>query len=555
MKIHCVGAGPAGLYFSILLKAREPKHDIRVYERHQPHDTEGWGVVFSGRTCDDLARTDPVTWSPVTRELVAWDAIEVHAHGERVRTNGHAFCGIARDRFTSVLQERARALGVDLCFEVPIDDPEPLRDCDLLVGADGFGSVCRKRWEDAFSPSHELGQSRYIWLGTRKLFDTFTFAFRESAHGVFQVHAYPFSRDASTFIVECHESTWRRAGLDRAGEAYSTAYCEELFSDLLDGHPLMSNRSHWIRFDTLRCERWRHENVVLLGDAAHTAHFSIGSGTKLALEDATALAAAVATAPGVDAALDAYEAERKRRVLRIQEAADHSRRWFETTDRRMRLGASELAFSLLGRVPKLGRDALATRDELFVGRVERAFAQAYGASDGTHPTNVPFRMGSLRLDGRIARNGRGGDDAALRFLPLGASRPARTPSVATVSREPHEDWMRVLEGVRRAGGDGFGAVELWADPEHDADAQVQLFAAARDVFSGPIIARLESTTGIPLARALGRAGVHALHVPAHVAEAHRLETDLPVIAIAPEFTDDDVATALLAGRADLVDRG
>ena len=555
MKIHCVGAGPAGTYFSILLKAARPQDEITVFERHRPHDAEGWGVVFSGRTCEDLAQADPGTWSAVTRELVAWDTIEVHARGERVRTSGHAFCGVARDRFTTLLHERARTLGVALRFETPVDDPELLRDCDLLVGADGFGSACRSRWEPAFAPSHEAGECRYIWLGTRKLFDTFTFAFRESAHGVFQVHAYPFSRETSTFIVECHESTWRRAGLDRAGEAYSAAYCAELFSDLLDGHPLLSNRSHWIRFDTLRCARWTHENVALVGDAAHTAHFSIGSGTKLALEDATALARAVAGASSIREALAAYEAERMPRVGRMQEAAGHSRGWFETTDRRMKLSASELAFSLMGRVPKLGRDALAARDESFVGRVEREFARAYGASEGTDPAKVPFRIGAMRLDGRIARNGSGGDDAALRFLAVSAAVPETIPSVAMVDRAAHDDPGRVLALVRRARAEGFHAVELWADPERDQGPQAELFAAARDVFGGPVIARLDGNGGVPLARTLARAGTAALHVPERDAETHRLETDLPVIAIAPDVTDDEVTTALLAGRADVVDRG
>ena len=572
MKVHVIGGGPAGLYFAILAKAADPQREITVLERHRPHETAGRGEVVSSRTCQKLEEVDPDTWAPVSRELVGWDTIEVHAHGEKVRAGGHGFCGVSRDRFTTLLQERARALGVELRFETRVDDPEPLRDCDLLVAADGIASVCRERWRDRFEPSHDIGESRFIWLGTRRRFETFTFSFRRTKHGVFQVHAYPFSEDMSTFIVECHESTWKRAGLDAASEAFTASFCEEIFAEELGGEKLLSNRSEWIRFDTLRNRRWTFDNVALMGDAAHTAHFSIGSGTKLALEDAVSLARALDEGSDVPAALSAYEADRRPRVERLQAAADVSRRWFENADRAFVLHTPQLAFSLMTRVPKVGVGELRKREPGYVQATERWFARHHAAPDeGVPPAAVPVDLGNLHLDGRLVReltdDGAQGPDAALWIAPLDADLALARRRIlqaqsegrvvaARLDRALFRDDLALETAVTAARDAGADALELWVSPGGHPEEEADRVARMREAWGKrPVIARWDHPDGIALARLLRDRGVvDALHVPAASCEHLRNEVGLPVIAIIHECSDDDASTALLAGRADLVER-
>src|SRR3954470_13935637 len=308
MRIAIAGGGPAGLYFALLIKKLDPAHDVVVYERNAPDDTFGFGVVFSDETLDAIEAADPPAFAEIARRFARWAEIDVHHRGETITSGGHGFSALSRRELLALLHRRASDLGVDLRFrtEAPA---EP--DADLVVGSDGVNSRVRARQgappapaaalvvgpdavnsrvrarhEEAFGPTFERGRSKYIWLGTEHLFDAFKFYVAETEHGVFQVHGYPYSDAMSTFIVETSEDTWRRAGLDRAGEDESIAFCEELFADALEGHRLLGNNSRWIDFATLRNAAWSHENVVLLGDAAHTAHFSIGSGTKLAIEDA-----------------------------------------------------------------------------------------------------------------------------------------------------------------------------------------------------------------------------------------------------------------------------
>ncbi len=411
MRVHVLGGGPAGLYLSILMKKRDPRADIRIFERNPEGQTWGWGVVFSDETLGNLVDADPETYAAITEAFVRWDEIEVRAHGTTHRSRGHGFCGLSRRRLLQILEARATSLGVSIQHQIDVTDVDALRkDCDLLVGADGLRSIVRKRWEDAFRPSLDPRRCRYVWLGTRHRFEAFTFSFRQNEHGLFQIHAYPFERETGTVIVECEEKTWLRAGLDRASEGDTLAYCEKLFAADLEGDRLLSNRSLWTQFPTLKNEHWSHENVVILGDAAHTAHFSIGSGTKLAMEDAIALDRSLAV-PGrsLAASLAAYEEERKPDVGRIQTAAQQSLEWFETVETRHdALPVSQLLFSLFSRSRRITHANLHKRDGAFVEALDRAFEERSGfarpeaaRARPRPPMFTPFRLRELELVNRI----------------------------------------------------------------------------------------------------------------------------------------------------------
>lgn len=414
MRIRILGGGPAGLYLAILLKKTDRSHDIRVFERNAPEDTFGWGIVFSDETMGNLAEADAETYDAITRDFARWDTIEIRVKGQAIRSRGHGFCGIGRHRLLQILHERARALGVDIQFHSEVTDVDALRaDADLLVGADGVRSIVRRHIAEAFRPTFDVRKNRYIWLGSTIPFGLFTFSFRENEHGLFQIHAYQFAapqngRAISTVIVETDEASWRRAGLDRATEAESIAYCEKVFAEDLQGHRLLGNRSQWIQFTTLRNERWWHENVVLIGDAAHTAHFSIGSGTKMAFEDAIALARAITAHPGdLCAALRAYEEERRPLVGRTQTAAQQSLEWFEHAARHYAaLEPMQFAFSLLTRSRRITHANLRVRDPSFVDEADRWFAHKSGVRvepgrRAPPPMFTPFRLRGLELANRI----------------------------------------------------------------------------------------------------------------------------------------------------------
>src|SRR3954462_5578630 len=341
MKIACVGGGPAGLYFAISMKLRDPAHEIEVFERNAPGVTFGWGVVFSDQTVENLQANDPASAEIIASEFAHWDDIDVHFGGETITSGGHGFIGIGRKRLLEILQDRARELGVVLHFNAECDPADDKwRGYDLVIASDGINSRFRDASPDAFGVDEDVRANKFVWLGTSKVFDAFTFAFEETEHGWIWAHAYRFASDASTFIVECSEETWRNFGFDQMDQAQALAVCENLFAQYLYGHRLESNATHligsaaWLNFRRIKCERWTSGNVILLGDAAHTAHFSIGSGTKLALEDAIKLAEVLnRKGLSLEAALDEYQAERNLEVLKLQNSARNSTEWFETLER------------------------------------------------------------------------------------------------------------------------------------------------------------------------------------------------------------------------------
>ena len=412
MRIACIGGGPGGLAFAILARKAWPRAEITVYERNRADDTFGWGVVFSDETLDNFAAADPESYAALQKSFVSWTDIETYYADTCVRSTGHGFCGLSRKRMLEILQQRARSLGVEMVFQREIADEAQVGPADLIVACDGINSTVRQKHADLFRPSVDWRKAKFTWLGTTLPLEAFTFVFLENEHGVFQVHAYPFQRGAeplSTWIVECHEDVWKRAGLDRASEEQTVAYCEGLFADHLRGHPLLSNRSIWRSFPTIRCERWHAGNLVLLGDAAHTAHFSIGSGTKLALEDAIALARAFQEhdwddVPGV---LAAYEEARSVEVLKLQKAAQTSLEWFESSARYMGQPPIQFTFNLLTRSKRITYDNLRLRDPALVERVTDWFAEENGVPPDSHgkspaPLFAPLRLRGLELKNRVA---------------------------------------------------------------------------------------------------------------------------------------------------------
>jgi anthraniloyl-CoA monooxygenase len=412
MRIACLGGGPAGLYFAISMKLRESAHEIDLFERNRSDDTFGWGVVFSDQTVENLMANDPVSGAVITGEFAHWDDIDVHIHGATIRSSGHGFIGIGRKRLLNILQDRARELGVVLHFEheasAELDD---WAGYDLVIAADGANSRIRDRYEPHFGVDIQVRRNKFFWFGTNKVFEAFTFAFEQTEAGWIWAHAYRFDDDLSTFIVEMDPETWTGLGFDRMDQPEAIARCEAIFAEYLDGHPLMSNATHlpgpqaWLNFRRIKCDTWAHENLVLLGDAAHTAHFSIGSGTKLALEDAIKLAE-VLNRPGLtrEAALAEYQAERNLEVLKLQNSARNSTEWFETLDRYLHFEPIQFAYSLLTRSQRGSHENLRLRDQAWLEGVERWFqSQAVGRSvnEPAPPMFAPFKLRGLALANRV----------------------------------------------------------------------------------------------------------------------------------------------------------
>lgn len=429
MKIVCIGGGPSGLYFGLLMKKQNPGHEITVIERNRPYDTFGWGVVFSDQTLGNLINADEQTARTILQSFNHWDDIDVHFKGHTVTSGGHGFCGIGRKRLLNILQQRCEELGVKLVFETDVSDDQAVAaqyDADLVIACDGLNSAIRTRYASSYQPDIDTRKCRFVWLGTKKKFDAFTFAFEETEHGWFQAHIYQFDGDTSTFIVETPEDVWLKAGLDQMSQEQAVAFCEKLFAKYLDGHALLSNAAHlrgsaiWIKFPRIICNNWVHWNdikgkrvpVVLMGDAVHTAHYSIGSGTKLALEDAIELARCFEQHgdAGVEKVMAAYQEVRAIEVIKIQSSARNSMEWFENVQRYTGMEAEQFAYSMLTRSQRLSHENLRVRDagyvELYENWIaERAFAQAGlplpKTAGSILPMLTPFKLRGTVLKNRI----------------------------------------------------------------------------------------------------------------------------------------------------------
>ncbi|OYQ38958.1 oxidoreductase [Rhodoferax sp. TH121] len=421
MKIVCIGGGPSGLYFALLMKQAQPAHDITVVERNKPYDTFGWGVVFSDATMDNMRIHDPQTAAEIQHAFNHWDDIELEIKGQRIRSGGHGFVGIGRKKLLNILQARCEELGVNLVFETDVQGDEDYPDADLIIASDGINSRIRTKYQDVFKPDIVVRPNRYIWLGTHKLFDAFTFAFEKTEHGWFQSHIYKFDENTTTFIVECPEHVWLAHGLDKADQDQSIAFCEQLFAKTLGGAKLMTNARHlrgsaWLNFQRVTCAQWHtfngNSHVVLMGDAVHTAHFAIGSGTKLAIEDAIVLAnlfrAQGQTADKIPAVLQQYQAERNIDVLRLQNAAWNAMEWFEVCGERYcdQLEGPQFMYSMLTRSQRISHENLRLRDAQWLGGFERWFAEQAGMAlppgqPAPPPMFTPYSLRGTTLKNRI----------------------------------------------------------------------------------------------------------------------------------------------------------
>lgn len=400
MKIACVGAGPGGLYFAISMKLRDPAHEVVVFERNRPGDTFGWGVVFSDQTMENLKANDPVSARSMIDELAHWDDIDVHVNGAKITSSGHGFIGIGRKRLLEILQNRARELGVEIRFETEVEpDSAVLKDFDLVIASDGINSKFRTAFAQDFKAEIETRRNHFIWYGTHQRFTAFNFIFKKTEHGWIWAHAYQFDEDTATFIVECAPETFAKFGFGNMSQEESSRVCEALFAEHLGGHELMTNAAHirgsaWLQFRRVLCHEWRHEKIILLGDAAHTAHFSIGSGTKLALEDAIELSRVLTD--GKPEALNRYYDTRQLEALKLQSAARNSTEWFEEVERYLPFDPMQFAYTLLTRSQRVSHENLRLRDPAWLAGLETWFS-----GKPVPPMFAPFRLRGMELKNRV----------------------------------------------------------------------------------------------------------------------------------------------------------
>jgi len=516
MRIVCIGGGPAGLYFALLMKQLDPSHHITVVERNRPYDTFGWGVVFSDATLDGMRRWDGPTADAIEVAFNHWDDIELHFKGHVIRSGGHGFVGIGRKKLLNILQARCEALGVELLFETEVDSDADYPDADLVIASDGVNSRIRQKYAEVFQPDIVTRPNRFIWLGTTQLYDAFNFHFEKTEHGWFQSHVYKFDDQTTTYIVETPEHVWKAHGLDQANTEQSIAFCEKLFARYLGGHPLLSNARHlrgsaWLNFQRVRCRRWHHFNgrshVVLMGDAVHTAHFAIGSGTKLALEDAIGLtrlfkeakAAGGGGAADIPAVLERYQAEREVDVLRLQNAAWNAMEWFEVVGTRYcdQLEPEQFMYSMLTRSQRISHENLRLRDARWLEGYERWYARRAAAQAGVpapaaaaadapavlkppSPMFTPFKLRGMTVPNRVvvspmamysAADGLPGDfhlvhfgaralgGAGLLYTEMTCPSPdARiTPGCAGLWNDAQRDaWKRIVDFVHANSGAKMG---------------------------------------------------------------------------------------------------
>jgi anthraniloyl-CoA monooxygenase len=586
LKTVVVGGGPGGLLYAALAKRRCPQHEVVVLERNPRGATFGFGVVFSESTLTGFAEADPDLQAAIAQAGVDWQDIIVQRDGETLACGGHGFSAVARVTLLDLLHERAVAAGAEVRYEHEATEAD-LEGADLVLAADGVNSLIRRSREAAFGPEFDVGAARYIWFGTKQPFHGLTFVFVANEHGRWGLHAYPYEDGTSTFLVETDEATWRRAGLDQTGDLppgvsdeASKAYIERLFADQLGGHELLGNNSKWLEFRTLRCASWSAGNVALVGDAAHTAHFSVGSGTKMAMEDALALSDAVAAADDVPGALASYEQVRRPAVERIQAAAAPSLVWWERFRFLEERTPEEFAFHFLSRSPMVTRDRLAARDWRFVRRVEARHAAETGADRSGGPLTAPLELGPLRLPSRLVVEAAVGIDPLVALggpAVAGAGLVVAAPDTdadaavawvhehtdaAVARRLPPEAGEAEVAAAERAGFDVLivpaGAAPAWpadrvlclavAAPADSESAEGdRLVAALRDAAADrPVLVAVGPPAGAGASR-------DALAIQLMLCDRLREEAGLPCMLDGAVRNADEAVTAVLAGRADLVE--
>ena len=443
MKITVIGGGPGGMYFSILLKKAIPDSEIDIYERNKSDDSFGFGVVFSDETLSEFLTRDPKSYELIRSKFAYWDALDVARDGEIVRISGNGFCGCSRKTLLQLLQQRCIEEGVNLHFEQNVDDLNKYKDSDVIVACDGIGSQIRTKYSQEFGTKIELKKNRFVWLGSTKPLDAFTYFFRNTPYGMIVAHSYQYEKGMSTWIFECSDTTWKNAGFEIENEQDTIAKIAELFKEELDGHPLISNKSHWRKFPAITNDKWHFENIVLLGDAKATAHYSIGSGTKLAMECAIGLADAVIEFPNdIPQAFDKYEKTRRNRVEMIQYAANVSLDWFENMDRNAKHDFQQFAFGCMTRSKKVTFENLAIRDASFPEKVLAEFNSKLGVTDlNTSAAFTPFSLRKMKLENRIVMSPMGQYSAENGLV---------------------NNWHLVHYGARATGGVGLILTEMTA---------------------------------------------------------------------------------------------